>query len=145
MEHLVGLKVPQRVFCRVPQQGHLGAPERPSENDNGDLRMLHVDPTVDHTLPIGQHIAIDTVIERSVQLIAHAEAFRRNGGLPTLSHEVGTEEVHGGLGDESTFAQFLAELRAGLASYGLSDIWPCFVVGKVGTDLLSGSLRHLIP
>jgi D-tagatose-1,6-bisphosphate aldolase subunit GatZ/KbaZ len=52
-----------------------------------------------------------------------------------VSYEVGTEEVHGGLADLSVFTQFLAGLKQGLASRGLSDVWPCFVVGKVGTDL----------
>jgi tagatose-1,6-bisphosphate aldolase non-catalytic subunit AgaZ/GatZ len=33
------------------------------------------------------------------------------------------------------FRQFLQGLRSGLAEAGLADVWPCFVVGKVGTDL----------
>jgi D-tagatose-1,6-bisphosphate aldolase subunit GatZ/KbaZ len=70
-----------------------------------------------------------------VELIRHCETFRRAKGLPEISYEVGTEEVHGGLADERTFDTFIAELKAGLAREGLSDIWPCFIVGKVGTDL----------
>ena len=72
---------------------------------------------------------------RTVELIRHCETFRRAKGLPEISYEVGTEEVHGGLADERTFDTFIAELKAGLAREGLSDIWPCFIVGKVGTDL----------
>lgn len=39
------------------------------------------------------------VVERTVELIAHVERFRRAKGLPAISYEVGTEEVHGGLAD----------------------------------------------
>jgi tagatose-1,6-bisphosphate aldolase non-catalytic subunit AgaZ/GatZ len=48
---------------------------------------------------------------------------------------VGTEEVHGGLADMDTFRKFLRLVKTGLAERGLSYVWPCFVVGKVGTDL----------
>lgn len=48
---------------------------------------------------------------------------------------MGTEEVHGGLADESVFDTFIVELKAGLRACGLDDVWPCFIVGKVGTDL----------
>lgn len=97
--------------------------------------LIHVDPTVDIFVPKGEIISIHLVVARTVELIAHVERFRRERGLPPVSYEVGTEEVHGGLADERTFDTFIAELKAGLAREGLSDIWPCFIVGKVGTDL----------
>jgi tagatose-1,6-bisphosphate aldolase non-catalytic subunit AgaZ/GatZ len=97
--------------------------------------LLHVDPTVDRTLAAGQPMPIERVIARTVEMIAHAEAYRRAQGAPRVSYEVGTEEVHGGLADLSVFDRFLTDLRAGLAADGLADTWPCFVVGKVGTDL----------
>jgi len=97
--------------------------------------LIHVDPTVDIHLPSGATIDIRLVAARTVELIRHCETFRRAKGLPEISYEVGTEEVHGGLADERTFDTFLAELKAGLAREGLQDIWPCFIVGKVGTDL----------
>ena len=97
--------------------------------------LIHVDPTVDINVPAGQTIDIRLVAARTVELIRHCETFRRAKGLPEISYEVGTEEVHGGLADERTFDTFIAELKAGLAREGLSDIWPCFIVGKVGTDL----------
>ena len=40
-----------------------------------------------------------------------------------------------GLADETVFDTFIAELKAGLKACGLDDVWPCFIVGKVGTDL----------
>jgi D-tagatose-1,6-bisphosphate aldolase subunit GatZ/KbaZ len=43
--------------------------------------------------------------------------------------------VHGGLADLSVFDRFLEGLKQGLALRRFADVWPCFVVGKVGTDL----------
>lgn len=97
--------------------------------------LLHLDPTVDRTLPAGQGIAIETVLERTVDLIAYCEAERHRLGLPPVSYEVGTEEVHGGLVDFSNFCTFVQGLRAQLEAQGLQEAWPCFIVGKVGTDL----------
>jgi len=78
---------------------------------------------------------IEIVIERTLELIGFAESHRRENGLPPVSYEVGTEEVHGGLADMGVFRRFLGGLKSGLNEWGLSDVWPCFVVGKVGTDL----------
>lgn len=97
--------------------------------------LLHIDPTVDRTLPAGAPIPIDLVVERTLDLIAHAEEVRTARGLPPIAYEVGTEEVHGGLVDMDNFAHFLSGLRTGLDSRGLLHAWPCFIVGKVGTDL----------
>ena len=97
--------------------------------------LIHVDPTVDINVPKGEIIDIHVVAARTVELIAHTEAFRKSKGLPAISYEVGTEEVHGGLADETTFDTFITELKKGLINAGLPDVWPCFIVGKVGTDL----------
>lgn len=97
--------------------------------------LLHVDPTVDRTLPPGQPPPIEVVVERTVELIAHAESVRQRLGVQPVSYEVGTEEVHGGLVDLPSFDRFLTGLRVGLDTAGLAHAWPCFVVGKVGTDL----------
>ena len=97
--------------------------------------LLHVDPTVDKTLPGGAVIPIEWVIERTLELIRHAEMFRRQAALPPISYEVGTEEVHGGLANIGVFERFLSGLKEGLRKNGLQEVWPIFVVGKVGTDL----------
>ena len=97
--------------------------------------LIHVDPTVDIFLPKGEIIDIHVVVKRTVELIKHAEDFRKAHGIAPISYEVGTEEVHGGLADEKTFDTFLEGLKAGLKEVGLEDVWPCFIVGKVGTDL----------
>ena len=97
--------------------------------------LIHVDPTVDINVPKGEIIDIHVVAARTVELISHVEKFRKEKGLPAISYEVGTEEVHGGLADETTFDTFIDELQKGLIGAGLPDVWPCFIVGKVGTDL----------
>ena len=97
--------------------------------------LIHVDPTVDRFLPKGKIIDIEVVAERTIELITHIENFRKERGLAPIAYEVGTEEVHGGLADMSVFNKFLGLLKEGLAKNGCADAWPCFVVGKVGTDL----------
>jgi len=97
--------------------------------------LIHVDPTIDITLAAGQHINIETVAAHTIDLVEYTERFRLSGGYPRIAFEVGTEEVHGGLADMDTFRTFLKLVKKGLAERGLSYVWPCFVVGKVGTDL----------
>lgn len=97
--------------------------------------LLHVDPTIDITLQKDEIIPIETVANRTVEIIAHVEKFRRNNKYPAISYEVGTEEVHGGLANMETFNRFLTLLQTGLSTAGVGDVWPIFVVGKVGTDL----------
>lgn len=99
------------------------------------FHLIHVDPTVDIFIPEGETISINVVASRTTELIAHIENFRRKNNYPAISYEVGTEEVHGGLADETTFDRFLQLLKQGLQEKGLHDVWPCFIVGKVGTDL----------
>ncbi|MBN8650476.1 MAG: class II D-tagatose-bisphosphate aldolase, non-catalytic subunit [Cytophagales bacterium] len=97
--------------------------------------LIHVDPTIDITLPKGEIINIDVVAKRTIDLIVHSEKFRIQNHFPPIAYEVGTEEVHGGLADMKVFNRFLDLLKQGLADNNLNDVWPCFVVGKVGTDL----------
>jgi D-tagatose-1,6-bisphosphate aldolase subunit GatZ/KbaZ len=97
--------------------------------------LLHIDPTVDRTLPAGEPPPVEVVVGRTVELIAYAESERERLARPPVSYEVGTEEVHGGLVDLQVFDQFLAGLRAGLDAAGVGRAWPCLIVGRVGTDL----------
>jgi tagatose-1,6-bisphosphate aldolase non-catalytic subunit AgaZ/GatZ len=97
--------------------------------------LIHVDPTVDITVPGDKQIPIKLVADRTVEIIDHAEKFRSSKGYARIAYEVGTEEVHGGLADIKTFRIFLDLLRNGLRDRGLDGVWPCFIVGKVGTDL----------
>ncbi len=95
--------------------------------------LLHIDPTVDRT--VEGPLPVETVVARSLELIAHAESERERLGLPPISYEVGTEEVHGGLVALENFERFLALLHQGLAQRGLQGAWPAFVVAQVGTNL----------
>ncbi len=97
--------------------------------------LLHIDPTVDISLPPGQPPPVSLIVDRTTDLMLHAEQQRRRLGLPPVAYEVGTEEVHGGLADLTTFDSFLDGLRRSLSRAGLEAAWPCFIVGKVGTDL----------
>lgn len=98
-------------------------------------QLLHIDATVDRTQPTDTPVPISLVVERTLDLMAYAERERQRLGLPAVSYEVGTEEVHGGLVDFDAFRTFIQDLRTGLEEAGLGYAWPCFVVGKVGTDL----------
>ncbi len=97
--------------------------------------LLHIDPTVDIRLGNDEPIPIDLVTERTLDMIQHAESYRKEHNYPAISYEVGTEEVHGGLANMDNFDRFLEGLDKGLKELNLQDSWPCFVVGKVGTDL----------
>ncbi len=97
--------------------------------------LLHIDPTVDRTLPPGHAPSVPVVVDRTVDLIEHAERERARLALPPVAYEVGTEEVHGGLVDIDNFTLFLDLLRARLDERGLAGAWPTFVVAQVGTDL----------
>jgi tagatose-1,6-bisphosphate aldolase non-catalytic subunit AgaZ/GatZ len=75
------------------------------------------------------------VAAHTIDLVEYTERFRLSGGYPRIAFEVGTEEVHGGLADMDTFRKFLRLVKTGLAERGLHYVWPCLIVGKVGTDL----------
>ena len=97
--------------------------------------LLHIDTTVDIWLGEGKSLSVDVIAERTVDLIEYAEAVRRENGVPRLSYEVGTEEVHGGITSPQLFREFIMKLKRGLREKGLEDVWPCFIVGNVGTYL----------
>jgi tagatose-1,6-bisphosphate aldolase non-catalytic subunit AgaZ/GatZ len=97
--------------------------------------LIHVDPTIDITLGKNEVIPIELVVRRTVELISHCEKYRNKEKIAKIAYEVGTEEVHGGLVNMEVFRTFFRLLKDGLEKEGLKEIWPCFVVGKVGTDL----------
>jgi D-tagatose-1,6-bisphosphate aldolase subunit GatZ/KbaZ len=107
-------------------------------------RLLHIDPTVDRTLPAGQTPSVAVLLERTVEMIAHSEQERKRLHLPPIDYEVGSEEVHGGLVDQKVFKEYLSGLRKSLASAGLASTWPCFIVAQVGTDLHTTSFDRKV-
>lgn len=98
-------------------------------------RLLHIDTTVDRTLPAGRAPDINTVVDRTIELIAYSESERERMNLEPIDYEVGSDEVHGGLVEMSRFTEFLEKLQIGLKANNLASIWPCFIVTQVGTDL----------
>lgn len=94
--------------------------------------LIHVDPTIDI---LEKDLKIETVVERTIELIEETEKYRKENDLPPVSYEVGTEEVHGGLVDLEVFKRFLYLLKKGLRKKKLEYAWPIFIVAKVGTDL----------
>lgn len=97
--------------------------------------LLHIDPTVDRTLPPGEAPPVPLVVERTVELIEHAEQERQRRNLLPVAYEVGTEEVHGGLVNFDNFVAFLELLQTKLEQRALMHAWPAFIVAQVGTDL----------
>ena len=98
-------------------------------------QLLHIDPTVDPELASGEPLPVEKLVERTVELIAFAEAERARLGVAPIAYEVGSEEVHGGLVDLTRFDVYLSRLRTELEAANLVQAWPCFVVAQVGTDL----------
>jgi D-tagatose-1,6-bisphosphate aldolase subunit GatZ/KbaZ len=94
--------------------------------------LIHVDSTIDI---FEKDLKIETVVERTIELIEETEKYRKENDLPVISYEVGTEEVHGGLVDLDVFRKFLHLLKEGLKKKKLEYAWPIFIVAKVGTDL----------
>ena len=94
--------------------------------------LIHIDPTLDI---FEKNLSIETVVGRTVELMVDLEDYRVKSGLPGISYEVGTEEVHGGLVDLDIFNKFLYLLKEELKKQKLDHAWPVFIVAKVGTDL----------
>ncbi|GAI19777.1 unnamed protein product, partial [marine sediment metagenome] len=98
--------------------------------------LLHIDPTVDRTLPKGETMAIETVVERTLDLIECVEAIRRERNLPKISYEVGTEEVHGGLADLNAFRKLLKVGKA---------LTPTQELEKVAIIIEYDKIKEVVP
>lgn len=92
--------------------------------------LLMIDPTKD-PFEVGKVIPLDTVLERTVDLIDFCEQERKARNLPEIGYEVGTEETNGGLTSTETYETFILRLRDQLTERGLP--MPTFIVGQTGT------------
>lgn len=92
--------------------------------------LLMIDPTKDPFVR-GKVIPLETVIDRTVDLIAYCEEARIERGLPEIGYEVGTEETNGGLTSTDTYEKFINRLKDELGEKGLP--MPTFIVGQTGT------------
>jgi D-tagatose-1,6-bisphosphate aldolase subunit GatZ/KbaZ len=95
--------------------------------------LLHLDPG---SGPPGAPLPIDTLVDRTVTLLQHAETVRRAEDRPPIAYEVGTDEAQGGLQSEERVRTFLRRLRSALDAHDLPR--PSFVVGDLGTTLDAG-------
>ena len=98
--------------------------------------LLHLDPAAgppdaDAPLPI------DTLVDRTVSLLRHAEAPRHRHHRSPLAYEVGSDDPRAGLDRPERLRRFLQRLHAALSSHDLPP--PSFVVGDLGTRLDSGA------
>lgn len=75
--------------------------------------LLMIDPTKD-PFEVGKVIPLETVLERTVDLIAFCEEERKKRGLPEIGYEVGTEETNGGLTSTETYEKFITQLKVEL-------------------------------
>lgn len=91
--------------------------------------LLHIDPTKDPHA--GEVVPMETVLERTVELIAFAEQERVRRGLAPVDYEVGTEETNGGLTSDEAYSEFIRSLAVRLGDRGLP--MPVFIVGQTGT------------
>lgn len=92
--------------------------------------LLMIDPTKD-PFEVGKVIPLETVIERTVDLIEFCEKERKARHLPEIGYEVGTEETNGGLTSTKTYETFIVRLKEELTKRELP--MPTFIVGQTGT------------
>lgn len=92
--------------------------------------LLMIDPTKD-PFEVGKVIPLDTVLDRTVELIEFCEQERRARNLPEIGYEVGTEETNGGLTSTETYETFILRLKDELEKRDLP--MPTFIVGQTGT------------
>lgn len=92
--------------------------------------LLMIDPTKD-PFEIGKVIPMETVLKRTVELIAYCEEERKARNLSEIGYEVGTEETNGGLTSTEKYREFIEKLKVELTARGLP--MPTFIVGQTGT------------
>lgn len=92
--------------------------------------LLMIDPTKD-PFEVGKVIPLETVLNRTVELIEFCENERKARNLPAIGYEVGTEETNGGLTSTETYETFILQLKEELDKRGLP--MPTFIVGQTGT------------
>ncbi|MBL7170714.1 MAG: class II D-tagatose-bisphosphate aldolase, non-catalytic subunit [Candidatus Omnitrophica bacterium] len=90
------------------------------------FNLLHIDPTKDP-----HKRDTNLVIERTIELIEFLENERRKRGTSEIGYEVGTEDIQGGLTQNSVFKDFLSKLTTSLKKRNLP--MPDFIVGQTGT------------
>jgi tagatose-1,6-bisphosphate aldolase non-catalytic subunit AgaZ/GatZ len=95
--------------------------------------LLHLDPAAGPSDAPDTALPIETLVDRTLALLDHAETVRRAGDRGAIAYEVGTDEARGGLSSANRLRAFLNALYTALN--GDSRPIPSFVVGDLGTTL----------
>ncbi len=98
--------------------------------------LLHLDPGAGPPDAPDEPLPIETLVDRTVTLLQHAETVRHAEDRAPIAYEVGTDEARGGLQSEERVRTFLRRLRLVLDDHDLP--LPSFVVGDLGTTLDTG-------
>lgn len=98
--------------------------------------LLHLDPAAGPPTAPDEPLPVDTLVDRTVGLLQHAETVRRRQDRSPIAYEVGTDETRGGLQSKTRMRSFLRRLRVALETHNLPR--SSFVVGDLGTTLESG-------
>jgi len=98
--------------------------------------LLHLDPAAGPPDAADEPLPIDTLVDRTVALLQHAETVRQRAGRRPVAYEMGTDDARGGLQSDDRMRSFLRRLRTALDVHDLPR--PSFVVGDLGTTLDSG-------
>lgn len=115
--------LPVEEAMKLGQQSYVGDIE-------AGFDLLMIDPTKD-PFEVGKVIPLETVLERTVELIDFCEKERKDRNLPEIGYEVGTEETNGGLTSTETYETFIQRLQEELSKRELP--MPTFIVGQTGT------------
>ncbi len=100
------------------------------EDIKAGFDLLMIDPTKDPE-EVGKVLPLETVLNRTVDLIEYCEKERKKLNLPEIGYEVGTEETNGGLTSKETYEKFIQQLEVELTKRNLP--MPTFIVGQTGT------------
>lgn len=95
--------------------------------------LLHLDPAAGPPDVPDEPFSIETLVDRTVSLLRHAEQARRAQDRPPVAYEVGSDEARAGLQSADRLRQFLRRLRVPLDAHDLPS--PSFVVANLGTAL----------
>lgn len=97
--------------------------------------LLHIDPTHDPDRASGTPVPVDTIVDRTTDLMQQAEDRRRAADRGPIAYEVGTEEAGQEHEAEERVRTFLRQFDDAIDTSELP--LPSFIVGDVGTRLAS--------
>ena len=97
-------------------------------------QLIHIDCTV----PAFPSEPLDSIVDRTVELIEFTEHCVNQVGQSAVDYEIGTDEVEGGITEPGEFEYFVHQIVRRLKAGRLP--LPVFVVAQVGTSLETTTL-----